>query len=64
MKLQIKDSGAWRTLISFHAHDLHEVMGYAARLIAVQTSRADLQIVDADRKVIAYLPNGANCQWE
>lgn len=64
MRLQIKDSGAWRNLISFHAHDLHEVMAYAARLVAMQTSRAELQIVDADRKVIAYLPNGPNHQWE
>ena len=54
MKLQIKDSGSWRNVVSFDLERCDDVMHHAVFLLkALQEPRTVMRIADGDR-VIAY----------
>lgn len=53
MKLQIKDAGAWRTVVNFEVDQFCAVkLAGEALLIAVKPTRSVLRVVDGDKVVL------------
>jgi len=62
MKLQVKDSGAWRNVMHFDAAHTAEVEGAAAALLrAAGGLKASMRICDGDL-VMAYCEQ-PDCAW-
>lgn len=62
MKLQVKDSGAWRNVLHFDASRMDEVERTAAELLrAAGGLRTSMRIADGDL-VMAYCEQPA-CRW-
>lgn len=62
LKLQIKDSGAWRNVLSFPGERREQVQVAAANLLEVGgAGRSAMRLVDGDT-VVASCEQPA-CQW-
>jgi len=62
MKLQIKDSGAWRNVVSFEASRMAAVEATsAALLLAAGTEKTSMRICDGDQ-VLARCET-PDCMW-
>lgn len=62
MKLQIKDSGAWRNILDFQPEQCDDIETAGTLLLrAVRPTKTMLRIIDSER-VIAYC-EAPHCTW-
>lgn len=61
MKLQIKDSGAWRNVLTFEAGQIDEIKAAAPALLRAAWPGTVMRIADGDQ-VLEYCEQPA-CEW-
>lgn len=61
LRLQIKDAGSWRNVVSFSADQRIDVMKAGSDLLATQSEKVSMRVTDGETTL--YTCAGPNCIW-
>lgn len=61
LRLQIKDAGSWRNVVSFSADQRIDVMKAGSDLLATQPATVSMRVTEGE--TILYTCAGPNCIW-